>query len=149
MPEHLQTVEMYYYGAKLGCNIEESSKPCDNIECGICGISKIGLSPNHIMDDEKKKKHFEKAFYFSPSPAKCHEYTEDYLSRRGILLVHILPGKKIYNIGRGPHTSKHLEENEQYDSVYENPRNFAVLSLSNPKLVLPCYIIIYTFKIEV
>ena len=132
---------MYYYGAKLKCDMTQFGKPCEHYECGICGISKNGMRRPETVGRSTDKR-FGEAFYFSPSPAKCHEYTEEFQFRRGILLLDILPGKK-FKFKDGQHLTSIPDG---YDSMYGKPRNFEVLSLKESVRARPRYLITYVLK---
>ena len=138
LPKEMQQVEKHYHGTSLLCEIAFSS-PCSRSDCGICGISKIGMSTNRIKEEALHR--CGHAFYFSPTPAKSHEYTTEIRGRRAMLVLDVIPGN-IYD-AQGDH---HLLDNppEGYDSVCERSRNFDILAVYETKRVIPRYIVIYS-----
>ena len=131
LPGHLQEVKRLYHGTSLTCDITFSS-PCSGNDCGICGISKNGMSPDRIkLEALHRCGH---AFYFSPTPAKSHEYTKGIEGRRAMLSVDVIPGRQ----GEDPNRL-----GECFDSVREKSRNFEILALRESKRVIPRYIIVY------
>ena len=44
LPSDHQNVEKHYHGTKLQCDIVNAGSPCTDIDCGICGISELGMS---------------------------------------------------------------------------------------------------------
>ena len=135
-----QTVEEHYHGTKLTCDL--SKMPCKSKECGICGISKLGLDQTRI----KSFPHFQrfgKGFYLAPNSSKCHDYTEGANGYRAMLLCEVCPGKK-----------DHLQQNNKqlssppqgYDSVYGEVGgsfNYPEIVVYKPNAVKPRYIIVY------
>ena len=136
----VQTIEEYYHGTKLTCNL--SKAPCNDQECGICGISNIGLDRRCIRKNINFQR-FGHGFYLAPNSSKCHDYTQGAHGYRAMLLCDVCPGRK-YSIQtdsvqlKGPPSG--------YDSVYGqvgNRLNYAEIVVYNPDAVCPRYIVAY------
>ncbi|CAI8018713.1 hypothetical protein GBAR_LOCUS11341 [Geodia barretti] len=93
LPRGSQCVEKYYHGTKLKCDIVNAGNPCNDNDCGICGISKFGMFRKFIRRNINFQR-FGHGFYFAPNSSKCHDYTQGVQTHRAMLLVEILPGKK-------------------------------------------------------
>ena len=142
LPSDCQTVEKHFHGTKLKCDIVNTQSPCNDEDCGICGISKYGMD-RRLFRKNINYHRFGLAFYFAPNSSKCHDYTQGVLTHRSMLLVDILPGKKytIYN-----NDVKREKPPDGYHSVFGKPGqalNYAELAVYNPDCVMPRYIIVY------
>ena len=135
-----QTVEEYYHGTKLTCNL--SQPPCTSNKCGICGISSMGLDRRCIQQNINFQR-FGHGFYLAPNSSKCHDYTQGAHGYRAMLLCDVCPGRK-YNLVvdnvdlQGPPPG--------YDSVFGqvgSRLNYAEIVVYNPDAVFPRYIIMY------
>ena len=145
LPSNYQYVEMHYHGTKLKCDIIKTRSPCNDKECGICGISKFGMYRKCIQKNISFQR-FGHGFYFAPNSSKCHDYTQGVQTHRAMLLADILPGKKhvidsdnvqLTNPPHGCH------------SVFGKPGkalNYAELVVYNPDCVMPRYIIVYVLN---
>ena len=135
-----QNVEEYYHGTKLICDL--SSMPCTNADCGVCGISNMGLDRRCIRKNINFQR-FGHGFYLTPNSSKCHDYTQGANGYRAMLLCAVCPGRKYYlqtdNVHlKGPPSG--------YDCVYGqegSSLNYAEIVVYNPDAVLPRYIIVY------
>ena len=135
-----QTVEEYYHGTKLICNL--SSMPCTNTDCGVCGISNTGLDRRCIRKNINFQR-FGHGFYLAPNSSKCHDYTQGANGYRAMLLCAVCPGRKYIlrtdNVNlKGPP--------QGYDCVYGqegSSLNYAEIVVYNPDAVVPRYIIVY------
>ena len=135
-----QTVEEYYHGTKLKCNLFQP--PCNDQKCGICGISSTGLDRRCIRQNINFQR-FGHGFYLAPNSSKCHDYTQGAHGYRAMLLCDVCPGRKYYlqtdNVQlAGPPLG--------YDSVFGQvggSLNYAEIVVYNPDAVVPRYIIVY------
>ena len=135
-----QTVEEHYHGTKLICNL--SNMPCANIDCGVCGISNMGLDRRCIRKNINFQR-FGHGFYLAPNSSKCHDYTQGANGYRAMLLCAVCPGRKYIlrtdNVNlQGPPPG--------YDCVYGvagSSLNYAEIVVYNPDAVVPRYIIVY------
>lgn len=140
----IPTVEQYYHGTSLTCNITSSKTLCANMGCGVCGISSDGLKRQFIRKNIMFQR-FGHGFYLAPHSSKCHDYTQGAHGYRAMLLCDVYPGRKYP-----------LETNSQqltgppagYNSVYgqvttSSELNFPEIVVYNPEAVLPRYIIVY------
>ena len=135
-----QTVEEYYHGTKLICNL--SNMPCANTTCGVCGISGTGLDRRCIRNNINFQR-FGHGFYLAPNSSKCHDYTQGANGYRAMLLCAVCPGRKYYlqtdSIDlKGPPPG--------YDCVFGqvgSRLNYAEVVVYNPDAVVPRYIIVY------
>ena len=66
-----QKTEYHYHGTKLKCPLHKYYMPCQQKDCGVCGISRNGFSLDCARDDCR---HFATAFYLAPNSSKCHDY---------------------------------------------------------------------------
>ena len=135
-----QTVEEYYHGTKLTCNLAQL--PCNSQDCGICGISSSGLDRRCIRKNINFQR-FGHGFYLAPNSSKCHDYTQGANGYRAMLLCDVCPGKKY------PLKTDNVELKgppHGYDCVYGQvggSLNYAEIVFYNPDAVLPRYIIVY------
>ena len=135
-----QTVEEHYHGTKLTCNL--SSAPCNDQQCGICGISNTGLDRRCIRKNINFQR-FGHGFYLAPNSSKCHDYTQGANGYRAMLLCDVCPGRKYFlqtdNVQlQGPP--------QGYDSVYGQvggSLNYPEIVVYNPDAIVPRYIIMY------
>ncbi|CAI8051542.1 hypothetical protein GBAR_LOCUS28214, partial [Geodia barretti] len=75
LPSDCQTVEKHFHGTKLKCDIVNTQSPCNDEDCGICGISKYGMD-RRLFRKNINYHRFGLAFYFAPNSSKCHDYTQ-------------------------------------------------------------------------
>ena len=135
-----QSVEEHYHGTKLICNL--SSMPCTSADCGICGISSMGLDRRCIRKNITFQR-FGHGFYLAPNSSKCHNYTQGANGYRAMLRCAVCPGWKYYlqrdNVSlKGPPPG--------YNCVYAQVGfhlNYPEIAVYNPDAVVPRYIIVY------
>ena len=142
LPQNSQYVENYYHGTKLNCDIANSGSPCNDNDCGICGISKFGMFRKFIRRNINFQR-FGHGFYFSPNSSKCHDYTQGIQTHRAMLRVEIMPGKKHVILSDDVKLTK---PPDGCHSVFGKPGqalNYAELVVYNPDCVMPRYIIVY------
>ena len=137
-----KTVEEHFHGTSLSCNVSASQAPCQDGNCGVCGISCEGLDREHIKKNIDFQR-FGHGFYLAPHSSKCHDYTQGANGYRAMLLCDVCPGRK-YQLQRN---SQHLTGPPPgYDSVYgevSSKLNYPELVVYEPEAVLPRYIILY------
>ena len=136
-----QTVEEYYHGTSVTCNIASSGRLCPYQSCGICGISNDGLKREFIKKNIPFQR-FGHGFYLAPNSSKCHDYTKGAYGYRAMLLCDVCPGRKYV-----------LQSNSQqmqgpppgFDSIYGvgGQLNYPEIVIHNPAAVMPRYIIMY------
>lgn len=139
-------VEKYFHGTTLSCHLEDTQQLCDDIECGICGISKNGFDSSCI---ESKFQRFGHGFYLAPNSSKSHDYTKESCSGyHAMLLCEVCPGKKFKcterntNLTSPPHG---------YNSVYGKTGkelNYEEITLFESDAILPKFIIIYAYNLK-
>ena len=137
-----KTVEEHYHGTKLTCNITAVQDLCNDQDCGICGIARMGLDRRCVQKNINFQR-FGHGFYLAPNSSKCHDYTEGYLGYRAMLLCDVCPGNK-YPLTRNNETLKGPPQG--YGCVYGNTGvnlNYEEIVLYNPDAILPRYVIIY------
>ena len=135
-----QTVEEYYHGTKLTCNLAKA--PCTDSNCSICGISSTGLDRRCIRKNINFQR-FGHGFYLAPNSSKCHDYTQGAHGYRAMLLCDVCPGRK-YSIPKDDVALKAPPSG--YDSVFGqvgSRLNYAEIVVYNPDAVVPRYIIVY------
>ena len=138
----VQAVEQYYHGTKLTCDIVTQCTACNDSDCGICGISQMGMDRRCIQKNINFQR-FGHGFYFAPNSSKCHDYTQGVRKHRAMFQCDILPGKK--------HIRKKGDRNlkappQGCHSVYGQAGgelNYEELVVYNPDCVMPRYIIVY------
>ena len=64
-----QKTEYHYHGTKLKCPLHRYYVPCQQKDCGVCGISQNGFLLENVSADYQ---HFATAFYLAPTSSKCH-----------------------------------------------------------------------------
>ena len=137
-----QSVEEHYHGTTLTCNIMATNRLCNDGNCGICGISSIGLDREMIRMNITFQR-FGHGFYLAPNSSKCHDYTQGAYGCRAMLLCDVCPGRK-YQLTTN---SQQLTGPPQgFDSVYGQvggKLNYPEIVLYNPDAVMPRYIIVY------
>ena len=137
-----QTVEQYYHGTSLTCDITTTQTLCQYTSCGVCGISSCGLDPKFIRQNIAFQR-FGSGFYLAPNSSKCHDYTEGSNGCRAMLLCDVLPGKK-YDLTK---TDQNLQGPPRgFNSVYGQvgqDLNYPEIVLYEPSAVLARYIILY------
>ena len=136
-----QTVEPYYHGTSVTCNIVSTGRLCPYQSCGICGISSDGLKRDFIRKNIPFQQ-FGHGFYLVPNSSKCHDYTKGAYNYRAMLLCDVCPGRKYV-----------LQSNSQqmqgpphgFDSIYGvgGQLNYPEIVIHNPDAVMPRYIIMY------
>ena len=137
-----QTVEEYYHGTRLTCDLQMSNMPCTNTDCGVCGISNTGLDRRYIRKNINFQR-FGHGFYLAPNSSKCHDYTQGANGYRAMLLCAVCPGKKYYlqtdNVTlRGPPPGYNCVLGQVGSRL-----NYAEIVVYNPDAVMPRYIIVY------
>ena len=135
--------EEYFHGTKLKCDIINSSRLCNDEECGICGIANIGFDRRCIRKNINFQR-FGHGLYLAPNSSKCHDYTQGKGGYRAMLLFDVCPGNK-YQLQRDNETL--TAPPQGYDSVHGKhgiSLNYDELVLYNPDGALPKYIIVYT-----
>ena len=73
-----RTVEEYYHGTNLTCDITTTQALCHDQDCGICGISAVGFD-HHCVRKNINFQRFGCGFYLAPNSSKCHDYTQGYM----------------------------------------------------------------------
>ena len=141
-----QTREEHYHGTKLKCNIMQDRRTCSDSDCGICGISSMGLDRRCIQKNISFQR-FGHGFYLAPNSSKCHDYTQGAHNFRAMLLCEVAPGNK-YFVQKNDTNLKGPPQG--FDSVYGKGAAGSVsvlyydeIVIYNPDCVLPRYIIIY------
>ena len=137
-----KTVEEYYHGTSLTCNITSSSQRlCPNQSCGICGISTDGLKCEFIRKNIPFQQ-FGHGFYLAPHSSKCHDYTKGAYGYRAMLLCDVCPGRKFFLQANSPQLKS---PPQGHDSIFGvgGKLNYPEIVLHNPDAVMPRYIIVY------
>ena len=138
----IQAVEQHYHGTKLTCDIANQQKTCTDSNCGVCGISLMGMDRRCIRQNINFQR-FGHGFYLAPNSSKCHDYTQGVHIHRAILQCDILPGKK-HMLTRGDHQLTGPPPG--CHSVYGQAGgelNYEEVVVYNPDCVMPRYIIVY------
>ena len=139
-----KTVEQHFHGTKLKCNITARKASCNDEDCGICGISRIGMDRRCIQKNITFQR-FGHGFYVAPNSSKCHDYTQGAYGYRAMFLCDVCPGRK--------YLKKRDDEKLQcppqgFDSVHGQSGSGSVLNydeivIYNPDSILPRYILVY------
>jgi hypothetical protein len=139
----IQTIEEYYHGTELACDIVSSNALCSTGNCGICGISCTGMDPNCIRAHIDFQR-FGHGFYLAPNTSKCHDYTQENAHHhRAMLQCDVLPGQK-YN--RTHNDQRRTGPPPGFDSVYGqagSDLNYPEIVVYKPEAVKPRYIVVY------
>ena len=137
-----QTVEEYFHGTRLECDLTNTNSLCNNEHCGICGIANIGFDRRCIQKNINFQR-FGHGFYLAPNSSKCHDYTQGKHGYRAMILFDVCPGGK-HQLQKddikltAPPTGCH--------SVYGKAGlslNYDELVIYNPDGALPRHIVIY------
>ena len=139
-----QTVEEYYHGTTLVCNIMANQRPCNYKNCGICGISRIGLNPNYIQKN-KSFHRFGLGFYLAPNSSTCHDYThrQGFSGYRAMLLCDVCEGNKYHPLTNNVCLSGPPPGYDSVYGVFESNLIYPEIVIYNPDAVMPRYIIVY------
>ena len=135
-----QTVEEHYHGTKLTCDL--SKVPCNDEECGICGISSSGLDRRCIQKNINFQR-FGHGFYLAPNSSKCHDYTQGCHGYRAMLLCHVSPGVKYPLKTDKEKLAGPPPGFDSIDGQVGRSLNYAEIVVYNPDAVVPRYIIVY------
>ena len=131
------TVEQYYYGNTLQCDLASTKRFCKKEGCYICQISQGGFGVT------TKSSRSGCRFVLAPNSSKSDKYTHRSYNYRTMLLCDVLPGKK-YTV---PASSTRVPAPPAgYDSVYLTPGgglNDPLIVLYEEACILPRYVIIY------
>ena len=136
------TVENYYHGTTLTCDVAASQTPCSDGNCGICGISSSGLDPQYIRKNIAFQR-FGNGFYLAPNSSKCHDYTKGAHGYRAMLLCDVLPGRKYILVNNKQNLTS---PPPGYHCVYGqvgSDLNYPEIVLYERHAVMPRYIILY------
>ena len=139
-----QTVEEYYHGTKLTCDIQLTQVTCTDQNCGACGIALTGFDRRYIKKNITFQR-FGHGFYLAPNSSKCHDYTqtEGAANYRAMMVCDVCPGNK-YKLQK---TTENLTGPPQgFDSVLGEvgqSLNYSEIVLYNPDSILPRFIVIY------
>ena len=97
LPRRYRSVEKYYHGTQLKCDLLEYLQPCSGTTCGVCGIA--GFDPKRISTEAWKR--FGKGFYLAPNSSKSYDYpiagshqTGPTLRYRCLIVCDVAPGCK-------------------------------------------------------
>eukprot|EP00731_Ephydatia_muelleri_P002170 Em0001g2170a len=140
------TVEQYYHGTAIKCDIFVSMSTCNQSGCSICGISREGFNKKHLGKNFPLSKNFGEGFYFALHSSKSHNYTQGSQNHRAVLICDVLPGNKYTVTTTQPHLTA---PPVGYDSVHFVPNQHTRLKYPEVVLfeeasILPRYIILYT-----
>eukprot|EP00731_Ephydatia_muelleri_P002210 Em0001g2210a len=140
------TVEQYYHGTAIKCDIFVSMSTCNQSGCSICGISREGFNKKHLGKNYPLSKNFGEGFYFALHSSKSHNYTQGSQNHRAVLICDVLPGNKYTVTTTQPHLTA---PPVGYDSVHFVPNQHTRLKYPEVVLfeeasILPRYIILYT-----
>lgn len=130
-----KSIEEYFHGTTLACDLMTSRTLCNNGHCGICGIACSGPDPRYI-----KRTRFGKGFYLAHNSSRSDGYTEGVHGYRAVLLCNILPGEK-YEL---QHNDVNLTGPPPgYDSICGKVGSEPEIVLFKPQAIMPRYVIIY------
>ena len=138
------TVEQYYHGTTIKCDLVVTNSPCSHSDCGICGISWGGFKKKLVGKNISKFKRFGNGFYMAPHSSKSHDYTRGTHIHRAMLLCDVLPGNKCTFTTNQSHLTA---PPDGYDSVYGRPGRSLIypeIVLFEEASILPRYVILYT-----
>lgn len=145
LPSNCKTVEKYYHGTKLKCDIVQTGSPCTDKDCGVCGISKFGMFRECIRKNINFQR-FGHGFYFAPNSSKCHDYTQGVATHRAMLLVDIYPGKKHVILTDDVKLTKPPDGCHSVCGQPGKALNYAEIVVYNPDCVMPRYIVVYVLN---
>ena len=145
LPNGSQQVEDYYHGTKLNCDIIKMGSPCNDNDCGICGISKFGMFRKFIRKNINFQR-FGHGFYFAPNSSKCHDYTQGVQTHRAMLRVEILPGKKHTILTNDVKLTNPPDGHHSVFGKAGQALNYPELVVYNPDCVMPRYIVVYALN---
>ena len=153
-----QKTEFHYHGTKLKCPLHKYYMPCQQKDCGVCGISRNGFLLECASDDCR---HFATAFYLAPTSSKCHDYcattiTNDRKPQRAnsnpyyaMLYCEVVPGKKYHlkhreNFLNGPPDGYHTVygKSSEMPFLHGDSKN-EELVVFNEEAICPKYIVCY------
>ena len=137
--------DLLFHGTKLNCDLLSTNECCDDLDCGVCGISKNGFDPALIGKNIPRFQRFGKGIYLAPNSSKCHDYTQGNPSYgfRAQLLCLVACGAKyelLYD------NTKLVSPPENFHSVHGKAGgslNYDEVVAYQADAVLPQYIVIY------
>ena len=99
IPWLYRSVEKYYHGTQLKCDLLEYLQPCSGTTCGVCGIAKKGFDSKRVSSNAWQR--FGKGFYLAPNSSKSYDYplagrnqTGTTLRYRCLIVCDVAPGCK-------------------------------------------------------
>lgn len=137
------SIEKYFHGTSIKCDLASKKAACTNGKCGVCGISRNGFDMRLIGSNIPRFMRFGKGFYLAPNSSKCHDYTQGFANYRVMLLCKVAPGHK-YTVTNDQ--TKLKAPPQGCDSVYGasgGTLNYDEIVLYRSESVLPKYAIVY------
>lgn len=137
--------DLFFHGTKLNCDILATNDYCDDLDCGVCGISKNGFNPALIGKNIPRFQRFGKGIYLAPNSSKCHDYTQgnpDYGFRAQLLCL-VACGAKFELLNDN---TKLVAPPNTFHSVHGKAGgslNYDEVVVYQADAVLPQYIVVY------
>ena len=134
-----------FHGTVLHCDLLSGKVECDNIECGICGISQRGFDENRIGHNIPRFQRFGCGIYLAPNSSKCHDYTQGSYNIRAMLVCEVALGKS-YVLTQNQ--SSLTAAPPGFDSVYgqnspQGALNYDEAVVYCSEAILPTHVIVY------
>ena len=139
-----QTIEYYYHGCKLTCDLLNTNKLCNLPDCTICLVSRQGFDITKVGTNVSFTR-FGKGLYFAPESSKCHDYTlgVPQYGYRAMFYVKCAPGfKQLKFTDDKARTAPDKGYNSLYGHAGES-LNYDELCLYNDNACVAEYIIVY------
>ena len=139
-----RTMEHYFHGCRITCDLLKNKSLCDRADCTICLISKQSFDITKVGTNVPFTR-FGKGLYFAPESSKCHDYTQGVkeCGYRAMFLVKCAPGfKQLSFVDDKTRTAP----DEGYNSLYGHAGkglNYDELCLYDDRACVPDSVIIY------
>ncbi|KAI6651538.1 hypothetical protein LOD99_5146 [Oopsacas minuta] len=142
--EKAKTIEYYFHGCKITCDLLNTKTLCNRTDCTICLVSRQGFDISKVGTNVSFTR-FGRGLYFAPESSKCHDYTlgVDSYGYRAMFYVKCAPGFKQLEFKDNPNRTA---PDSKYNSLYGHAGgslNYDELCLYTDKACVPEYIIIY------
>ena len=137
--------DLFFHGTKLSCDLLSLDECCDEPDCGICGICKVGFDERRIGTNIPRFKRFGHGIYLAPNSSKCHDYTHG-LPEHGVraqLLCLVACGAKHELLYDNTKLSQPPPNCHSVHGRAGGNLNYDEIVVYQPAAVLPHYIIVY------
>ena len=137
--------DLFFHGTTLNCSLLTEEVCCDDVDCGVCGISKTGFEPARIGSNIPRFQRFGKGIYLAPNSSKCHDYTQG-TSEHGLraqLLCLVAQGAKFELMQDHTKLSSPPKDFHSIHGKAGGSLNYDEIVVFDASAILPQYIVLY------